>query len=227
MRKILKNSISYTLILSLTGCSSMAVNYTTTKIAEDKIISVGAIEHESTSKIIFIGENYTFLADRGGQKLLNIINNTKDEQRILVNQLPISFHMENDNQFSGSLGIRFSVPIYQLSEEEYQKLKKLGFNSQSTHCSSALVPEYQCEYPYTEIDLTGTIYTSSDNQNLLDHKLKQPYPIIIYERIPQKKSRNIGKKIIAAPFVVAGVIIMTPIILGVAILNAGNPDAWK
>lgn len=94
------------------------------------------------------------------------------------------------------MNIRFDTPITHLTTEEYNKLKKIGFNSKQRVCyefNGKKLAGSDCEFPLAEIPLTGGIYEPLKDQKQKIHPLKQAYPIYIDQKVKVKK--NIHSKV--------------------------------
>ena len=215
--------------LQLVACATTQPSYQTSSKIEDKIIAIGKISSNQQNKIVFTGEQYTYIADQGGDTVFKIVANTKPEHRSVVNRLPIEFKMVSKTDFITSLNIRYDIPISQLEPTIYENLKTLGFSSTSYHCKTQ-VQNDECKYPLASIQLRGKIYEKDTNS--IPFKLKQPYPIYITEKESidgkkaSKKAGKVLKTIVIAPLAVAGAILYVPIVLTGAVLSIGNPDAW-
>lgn len=157
---------------------------------------------------------------------------TKPDQRELFLGEGIHFTMVNQQEFKGSLNILYKTPITEISKDELDKLKQIGFKQSQSPCEpiktskSYLIP---CKYPIATIDLIGSVHEAIPDQDKLPHKMKQPYPISIIQKQPtDKKSKsnklgNIAAGIVIAPIAVVGAIIIIPIaIFGIA-LSEDNP----
>lgn len=232
---MIKKCICILLSIQMTACATSKYIDNRQTVVNDKIIAIGKIGDSEQLKIVFSGEQYTYIADQGGEQFINMLSHTQAEQRIVQNQMPIQFLMQDDSHFSGSISIRFNQPIYQIDPIEYQKLKQLGFTEKTTFCKTAMQSEAQCEHPYGTFKLSGRIYEPIENTEAIQFKLKQPYPMSVFKIVEvEKKKKSIAEKasnaaiaVVAAPIAVAGAIIFVPFILGAVILNANNPDAWK
>jgi len=216
-------------LTSLTACSTIPPKYDYHPVVQDKIIAIGKIDNKSEQNIVFAGEKYTYIADQGGATVFNIIQNTRPEQRSLINQMPIQFEMVSDTQFKSTLRLRYNQPIGLLPTNEYQKLKSLGFTQTTTHCTSAMIPIENCEYPLALVDLSGKIYQQAENQQSIPYQLKQPYPISIVKKVEQhrqgnfkKNAKDVATGIAIVPLAIVGVVIYVPVILGVTLLSGGK-----
>lgn len=95
MNRLLQRSCALLLITSLTACVSLKTQYDYPVITKDEIISVGRTD-EIQPKIVFIGKQYTYIADQGGTTIFNILENTPEEKRILSSNLPMKFRMTDE-----------------------------------------------------------------------------------------------------------------------------------
>lgn len=216
-------------LTSLTACSTLPPQYTYHPVLQDKIIAIGKMTTPTQQQIVFAGERYTYIADQGGATVFNIIQHTRPEQRSLMNQLPIQFEMLSDTQFKSTLRLRYNQPIGLLPASEYQQLKALGFTQTTTHCTSALVPIENCEYPLASIDLSGQIYQQVANQQAIPYQLKQPYPISIVKKVEQhrqgsfkKKAKDVATGVAIVPLAIVGAVIYVPVVLGATLLSGGK-----
>ncbi|RPE47753.1 hypothetical protein EC846_0229 [Acinetobacter sp. BIGb0102] len=216
-------------LTSLTACSTIPPQYEYQPVVQDKIIAIGKMVTPTQQQIVFAGERYTYIADQGGATVFNIIQNTRPEQRFLMNQMPIQFEMVSDSQFKSTLRLRYNQPIGLLPTNEYQKLKSLGFTQTTTHCTSALIPIENCEYPVALVELSGRIYQQAANQQSIPYKLKQPYPISIVKKVEHRRQGNFKKKakdvatgVAIVPLAIVGVVIYVPIVLGATLLSGGK-----
>ena len=216
-------------ILQVAACASTQPNYSKTKSIEDKIIAIGKISDSKQNKIVFTGEEYSYVAEQGGDTVFKIIEKTEANKRSLINRLPIEFNMVSKTEFTTSLAIRYEVPIGQLEPELYANLQALGFNRTAYNCRTQ-VRNDDCNYPLASINLRGKVYQK--DPNTIPFKLKQPYPIYISEKYSNdkkqfgKKAGNALKTIAVAPLVAAGIVLYTPVVLTIGLFSIGDPDVW-
>lgn len=216
-------------VIQLAACATTQPSYSTSVSIQDKIIAIGKIADKKQDKIVFTGEEYSYVAEQGGETVFKIIEKTEADKRSVINRLPIEFKMVSKTEFTTSLSIRYEVPIAQLKPDVYADLKAIGFNGTSYNCRTQ-VQNDDCKYPLALINLKGKVYQK--DPNAIPFKLKQPYPIYITQRDSidtkkvGKKAGNVLKTIAVAPLVAAGVVLYIPVVLAGALLSIGDPDAW-
>lgn len=226
---MIKPFVTMLCVLQIAGCATTQYDYKKKTSLEDKIIAIGKLENDKNN-IVFTGEKYTYIAEVGGEQVFDIIQNTKVEHRSLETDLPIEFEMINETDFNTRLKIRYDVPSSKIDQNTLKKLEDIGFTSTSPKCKTENAVKY-CNYPLAVISLKGKVYTKDTSS--IPHLLKEPYPIIITQRIYKDESTfaykagSTLKNIAIAPLVVVGVVLYIPVIITAAVLSAGDSEAWK
>lgn len=234
MKNQLKIMASMASITLLIGCHTTQSIHSTSKLTDDKIIAIAQVQDSTTSstpsKIAFVGEKYTYIANHGGSQVFNIINQTQENERLLANDFPIRFQMIDESHFEGTLLIQHTTPTQLLSKDQRQHLNQIGFTE--TQSTRRPTDQYAQDYPLAKIKMQGSIHHALQHQTQLPNLLKQPYPIQIIkpsETIQTSQSRKMAKKvgkitggIILAPLAIAAGIVIAPIYLGLSAFSDWN-----
>lgn len=225
-------SLTFLLVFVLTACNTVPKKLTSTH-QNDQIIAVAKTD-DSQPKILFIGEQYSYLALQGGSQIFNILQNTQPEQRVLINSTPIKFHMLDQSHFKTELRILYNTPVSKLSKRQINDLKNLGFTHTQQQCNTAHQSHglQSCTYPIANIEMKGSIHTPVKNQNSIPYPMKQPYPITVISSSNTaqpsyvQKIGNTAKTIAIIPLALTAAVIYVPVVIIAAIASAGDPDAW-
>ncbi|WP_147395674.1 YidX family protein [Acinetobacter cumulans] len=234
---------SLCLPLFLSGCVAtgyMIDNYMgdrpakiTTLKQPDKMLAIGQVQGSGNEQgMLFLGENYSYLITQGGEQLLKLIQQVPPEQRILHNQLPIIFHVnQKDNTFEGELQFRYPTPSYLIEYEQLKKIEALGFNDLLV---AKIGKTKRAAYQVAKIKFKGKIYQSV-KPNQIQYQLSQAYPISLQRsQIKQRKESGLHTLtgLILTPLAITFdivtfpiIIVAAPIAIGVALATEDNP--WQ
>jgi hypothetical protein len=210
----------------LTSCASLTLEskYPTYEhktdyklLQKDNIIGLGETKSKAdqSSHVLLIGEQFNYLLNQGGNDLLNIMQKLPEQERVILNKLPLQLDVYNDNVFYGQLQFYQPVPVSQLSSEKKQELVALGFTEET------LSPDNKNKELFLtkKIYIKGTVYEGNTQANQL--RLKGSIPIILREQnlTTQKNKSNVLKKTLLSPLALAFDIVTLPIQFGVGKLS--------
>ncbi|EMK0758055.1 hypothetical protein ACEZKA_001173 [Acinetobacter baumannii] len=207
--------------IQLTACASLSLEskYPTYEhktdynvLQEDKINGLGQTKTEDgqTTQVLLVGEKYNYLLTEGGLNLLNIMQKLPEQDRLILNKLPLELDVYNDNIFYGQIHFYHPVPVKQLTPAKKQELLILGFMEESLSINS----ETKQEFLSKNIAIKGTIYEGTKHASQLS--LAGSIPIILREpRLTMQENKgNALKKKLLSPLALGLDIITLPIQLG-------------
>lgn len=124
--------------IHLTACASLSLEskyptyeqkFESTVLQEDNIVGLGETKSKNVqpSDVLLMGKKFNYLLTEGGHDLLNITQKLPEQDRIVLNKLPLEFDVYNDNVFYGHIHFYYPVPVNQLSHTKKQELLTLGF----------------------------------------------------------------------------------------------------
>lgn len=213
--------IFLTTFIHLTACASLSLEYKyptyeqkldNRVLQEDNIIGLGETKskNEQSSQVLLIGEKFNYLLLEGGHDLLNITQKLPQQDRTMLNKLPLELNVYDDNVFYGHIHFYHPVPVNQLSHTKKQELLTLGFMEESLPVKGEVKEVFLSK----NIALKGSIYKGTHQANQLS--LAGSIPIILQEQnlTTQENKSNVLKKKLLSPLALGLDIITLPIQLG-------------
>lgn len=207
--------------IHLTACASLSLEskyptyeqkFESTVLQEDNIIGLGETKSKNVqpSDVLLMGEKFNYLLTEGGHDLLNITQKLPEQDRIVLNKLPLEFDVYNDNVFYGHIHFYYPAPVNQLSHMKKQELLTLGFLEESLSLKSGVKDVFLTK----NIAIKGSIYEGTHQANQLS--LTSSLPIILQEQhlTTQKNNKNALKKKLLSPLALGLDIVTLPIQLG-------------
>lgn len=207
--------------IHLTACASLSLeskyptyeHKTDYKVLQEDIINgLGQTKTENgqSSQILLVGEKYNYVLTEGGSNLLNIMQKLPEQDRLILNKLPLELDVYNDNIFYGHIHFYNPVSVNQLTPIKKQELLTLGFMEESLSINS----EAKQVFLTKNIAIKGKIYEGTKHTDQLS--LKGSIPIILREPhlIMQENKSNVLKKKLLSPLALGLDIITLPIQFG-------------
>lgn len=207
--------------LQLTACASLSLEskyptyeqkFTSKVLQEDNIIGVGETKSKSqqASSVLLIGEKFNYLLTEGGSDLLNIMQKLPNQDRLILNKLPLELDVYNDNVFNGHIHFYHPVPVNQLSNTKKQELLTLGFLEESLQVNN----QGKEVYLSRNIGIQGSIYEGTKQKSQLS--LAGSIPIVLQEQrlTTEENKSNALKKKLLSPLALGLDIITLPIQMG-------------
>ncbi len=220
----ISNCLKLTFLITaihLTACASLSLEskypsyeqkFTSNVLHEDNIIGIGETKskNEQSSRALLIGEKFNYLLTEGGSDLLNITQKLPNQERVLLNKLPLELDIYNDNVFYGHIYFYHPVPVNQLSNTKKQELLKLGFLEESLQVKN----QEKGIYLSRNIPIKGTVYEGTKQTSQLS--LAGSIPIVLQEQrlTMQENKNNTLKKNLLSPLALGLDIITLPIQFG-------------
>lgn len=212
--------------IHLTACASLSLEskypsseqkFESTILQEDNIVGLGETKskNEQSSQVILIGEKFNYLLIEGGNELLKIMQKLPNQERVLLNKLPLELDIYNDNVFYGHMYFYYPVPVSQLSNTKKQELLALGFLEESLQVKN----QEKEIYLSRNIGIQGSIYEGTRQKSQLS--LVGSIPIVVQElRLTMQENKsNVLKKKLLSPLALGLDIITLPIQFGVEKLS--------
>lgn len=207
--------------IQLTACASLSLEskyptyeqkFDSKVLQEDNIIGLGETKskNQQASSVLFIGEKFNYLLSEGGPNLLNIVQKLPNQDRLILNKLPLELDVYNDNVFYGHIHFYHPVPVNQLSNTKKQELLTLGFMEESLQVKN----QEKEIYLSRNIAIKGTVYEGTKQTSQLS--LAGSIPIVLQEQrlTTQENKSNALKKKLLSPLALGLDIITLPIQLG-------------
>lgn len=188
----------------------------------DNIIAIGkpttSIKgYENALALVGEKHNYLIQPVSSSDKLKQIFETV--DLRYLTIEQPKEKHIavkqsgEKDSYYScpteygcvWELKLRFTKSLHQFFDEEKDKLKNLGFNC---YLDSK---QNQSDCYYTTYKIAFTVTQKAMSNEKLNHRLKQPVPIVFYQFQPNKGSAGRAVRYALLPLAMAFDIVTSPI----------------
>lgn len=207
--------------IHLTACASLSLEskypsyeqkFTSKVLQEDNIIGVGETKskNQQSSGALLIGEKFNYLLTEGGTDLLKIMQKLPNQDRVLLNKLPLELDIYDENVFYGHMHFYHPVPVSQLSNTKKQELLALGFLEESIQVKN----QEKGIYLSRNIGIQGSIYEGTKQKSQLS--LAGSIPIVLQEQrlTTEENKSNALKKKLLSPLALGLDIITLPIQLG-------------